>query len=116
LASAGSRRSGPGRYRGRFRQLNLIVDQISDDDTFTARALSGEVEPGRWGFLRAVGLTRRYLIIHPPVDTLDLSPAAPGVAADPLVWRCTVSCCVARANAGVTDLAMGPGLASWCLT
>src|SRR5947207_757776 len=45
-------------YRGRFRQLSLIVvaDQSSDDDTFTARALSGDAGQYFQGFLRAAGL------------------------------------------------------------
>lgn len=35
-------------YRGRFRDLSLIVlaDQASDDDPFTGRALSGEAGQG----------------------------------------------------------------------
>src|SRR5215475_5166317 len=65
-------------YRGRFQQLSLFVlaDQGSDDDTFTARALSGQAGQQFQGFLTAAGLTTRYLIIRTlPVDTLDLSPA-----------------------------------------
>ena len=76
-------------YRGRFRQLSLLVlaDQGSDDDTFTARALSGETGQSFQGFLTAAGLTRRYLIIRAlPVDTLDLTPAVRLALADnPLV-------------------------------
>jgi len=76
-------------YRGRFRQLSLIVlaDQGSDDDTFTARALSGETGQRFQGFLTAAGLTRRYLIIRAlPVDTLDLTPATRLALADnPLI-------------------------------
>lgn len=76
-------------YRGRFRQLSLIIvaDQSSDDDTFTGRALSGEAGQYFQGFLRAAGLTKRYLIIRTlPVDTLDLSPAMRlALAGDPLV-------------------------------
>jgi len=76
-------------YRGRFRQLSLIVlaDQGSDDDTFTARALSGETGQRFQGFLTAAGLTRRYLIIRAlPVDTLDLTAAMRLALADnPLV-------------------------------
>ncbi len=103
-------------YRGRFRQLSLIIlaDQASDDDTFTARALSGEAGQRFQGFLRAAGLTTRYLIIRTlPVDTLDLAPASrlalvdqPGVRAfhRELLRR------VRQANGGVTALlAMGPG-------
>jgi uracil-DNA glycosylase len=63
-------------YRGRFRQLSLIVlaDQTSQDDLFSARALSGDAGQRFQAFLRAAGLTRRYLILRTlPVDTLDLA-------------------------------------------
>ena len=62
-------------YRGRFRDLSVIVlaDQASNDDLFTGRALSGEAGQRLEGFLRAAGLTRRYLVLRTlPVDTLDL--------------------------------------------
>jgi len=62
-------------YRGRFRRLSLIVlaDQTSNDDVFTGRALSGEAGQSFQGFLRAAGLTTRYLILRTlPVDCLDL--------------------------------------------
>lgn len=65
-------------YRGHFRQLSLLVlaDQESQDDAFTARALSGGAGQHFQGFLHAAGLTRRYLIIRTlPVDTLDLTAA-----------------------------------------
>jgi uracil-DNA glycosylase len=63
-------------YRGRFRDLSLLVlaDQASNDDLFCGRALSGEAGQRLERFLRAAGLTRRYLIVRTlPVDTLDLS-------------------------------------------
>jgi len=63
-------------YRGRFRDLSLLVlaDQASNDDLFCGRALSGEAGQQLERFLRAAGLTRRYLIVRTlPVDTLDLS-------------------------------------------
>jgi uracil-DNA glycosylase len=63
-------------YRGRFSQLSLVVlaDQMSHDDLFTGRALSGNAGQHFQAFLRAAGLTRRYLIIRSlPVDTLDLT-------------------------------------------
>jgi uracil-DNA glycosylase len=63
-------------YRGRFRDLSLLVlaDQASNDDLFTGRALSGEAGQRLERFLRAAGLTRRYLILRTlPVDTLDLT-------------------------------------------
>lgn len=65
-------------YRGRFRHLSLVIlaDQTSHDDLFTGRALSGEAGQRFQGFLRAAGLTLRYLIIRTlPVDTLDLDAA-----------------------------------------
>ena len=65
-------------YRGRFRDLSLIVlaDQASDDDLFTGRALSGEAGQRLAQLLRAAGLERRYLVLRTlPVDTLDLTPA-----------------------------------------
>jgi uracil-DNA glycosylase len=63
-------------YRGRFRDLSLVVlaDQASDDDLFTGRALSGEAGQRLERFLHAAGLTRRYLVLRTlPVDTLDLT-------------------------------------------
>jgi hypothetical protein len=63
-------------YRGRFRNLSLLVlaDQASNDDLFTGRALSGEAGQRLERFLAAAGLTRRYLILRTlPVDTLDLT-------------------------------------------
>jgi uracil-DNA glycosylase len=63
-------------YRGRFRDLSLIVlaDQASNDDLFTGRALSGEAGQRLERFLHAAGLTHRYLILRTlPVDTLDLT-------------------------------------------
>jgi uracil-DNA glycosylase len=63
-------------YRGRFRDVSLVVlaDQASDDDLFTGRALSGEAGQRLERFLRAAGLTRRYLVVRTlPVDTLDLT-------------------------------------------
>jgi uracil-DNA glycosylase len=63
-------------YRGRFRDLSLLVlaDQASNDDLFSGRALSGEAGQRLERFLRAAGITRRYLIVRTlPVDTLDLT-------------------------------------------
>jgi uracil-DNA glycosylase len=103
-------------YRGRFRQLSLLVvaDQGSDDDTFTARALSGQAGQYFQGFLTAAGLTKRYLIIRTlPVDTLDLSPAKRLALADnPLVQALHRELLrrLRSKNAGATAvLAMGPG-------
>lgn len=103
-------------YRGRFRQLSLFVvaDQGSSDDTFTARALSGEAGQYFQGFLTAAGLTERYLIIGTlPVDTLDLSPATRLTLADnPMVQALHRELLrrLRSKNADATAvLAMGPG-------
>jgi uracil-DNA glycosylase len=72
-------------YRGRFRQLSLVVlaDQSSEDDLFSGRALSGEAGQQVQGFLRAAGLTQRYLILRTlPVDTLDLTAAGRAALVD----------------------------------
>ena len=103
-------------YRGRFRNLSLIVlaDQASDDDVFTGRALSGEAGQRFQGFLAAAGLTQRYLVLRTiPVDTLDLSAAQRQAIVDTpkvqalqreLLRRVIVQ------NAGVAALlAVGPG-------
>jgi uracil-DNA glycosylase len=103
-------------YRGRFRHLSLFVlaDQGSDDDTFTARALSGQAGQYFQGFLTAAGLSERYLIIRTlPVDTLDLSPAEQLALADnPLVQALHRELLrrLRSENADATAvLAMGPG-------
>jgi uracil-DNA glycosylase len=103
-------------YRGRFRDLSLVVlaDQASDDDLFTGRALSGEAGQRLQEFLGAAGLTRRYLVLRTiPVDTLDLSPAKrQSIVDDPRV-QATHRELLRRlmaANGGVAAfLAMGPG-------
>ena len=54
----------------------MLADQASHDDLFTARALTGEAGQRFQNFLRAAGLTKRYLILRTlPVDTLDLTDA-----------------------------------------
>jgi uracil-DNA glycosylase len=103
-------------YRGRFKQLSLVVlaDQTSEDDVFTARSLSGDAGQRFQGFLRAAGLTRRYLIVRTlPVDTLDLTAQKRDVLVDqPRVQafhRELLSRVLAQ-NSGVTALlAMGRG-------
>jgi uracil-DNA glycosylase len=103
-------------YRGRFGQLSLIVlaDQTSEDDVFAAHALAGEAGQQFQGFLRAAGLTKRYLIVRTlPVDTLDRSAAQRQALVDnpkvqalhrELLQR------VRSSNGGVSALlAMGPG-------
>jgi uracil-DNA glycosylase len=103
-------------YRGRFRQLSLVIlaDQSSEDDIFSGRALSGEAGQRFQAFLRAAGLTQRYLILRAlPVDTLDLTASKrislvdnPKVRA---LHRELLSRVIA-ANGNVAALiAMGPG-------
>lgn len=103
-------------YRGRFRQLSLIVlaDQSSQDDLFSGRALSGEAGQQFQGFLRAAGLTQRYLIIRTlPVDTLDLTAAKRASLVDNPQVRALHRELLSRviaANGNVAALvAMGPG-------
>jgi uracil-DNA glycosylase len=105
-------------YRGRFTDVSLVVlaDQTSDDDLFTARALTGEAGQRFQNFLRAAGLTRRYLIVRTlPVDTLDLTQAQRNA----LVDRAEVQALhrelldrVHAQNPGIAALvALGPGAA-----
>jgi uracil-DNA glycosylase len=103
-------------YRGRFGQLSLVIlaDQTSEDDLFTGRALSGEAGQQFQGFLRAAGLTQRYLILRTlPVDALDLSAAKRNMLVDNPKVRAVHRELLRRvigANGGVAALAaMGPG-------
>ena len=102
-------------YRGRFKSLSLVIlaDQRSADDTFTGRALSGDAGQRFQGFLRAAGLTKRYLVIRTlPVDTLDLTAAKRATLVDHPKVRALHRELLRRvrsSNAGVTALlAMGP--------
>jgi uracil-DNA glycosylase len=103
-------------YRGRFKQVSLVVlaDQASDDDVFTARALSGDAGQRFQGFLTAAGLTRRYLIIRTlPVDTLDLTTSRQNALVDDAHVQALHRELLHRVfsqNAGITALvAMGRG-------
>ncbi|HKE97865.1 MAG TPA: uracil-DNA glycosylase family protein [Actinomycetes bacterium] len=103
-------------YRGRFRDLSLVVlaDQASQDDLFTGRALSGDAGQRLERFLRAAGLTRRYLIVRTlPVDTLDLGPARRAGLADQPQVRAFHRELLRRVRAQNPDvaalLALGPG-------
>jgi len=72
-------------YRGRLRkgQLLVLADQQSEDDLFTARALTGNVGQHLQAMLRAIGLTTRYAIIRTlPVHTLGENAANVRAAAD----------------------------------
>jgi uracil-DNA glycosylase len=103
-------------YRGRFTNVSLLVlaDPASDDDTFTGRALSGEAGQQLAGFLRAAGVTQRYLVLRTiPVDDLDLTPARRlAIVDDPKVQAFQREL-LGRVRAGnpswSTLLAVGPG-------
>ena len=103
-------------YRGRFSNVSLVVlaDQASDDDLFTARALTGEAGQRFQSFLRAAGLTKRYLIVRAlPVDTLDLTTAQRNALLDHAAVQALHRELLQRvkaANSGITALvALGPG-------
>jgi uracil-DNA glycosylase len=103
-------------YRGRFRDLSLLVlaDQASNDDLFSGRALSGEAGQRLERFLRAAGITRRYLIVRTlPVDTLDLTESRRNRLVDRPETRALLRELLRRVRAdnppaGVL-LALGPG-------
>jgi uracil-DNA glycosylase len=107
--------TGPA-YRGRFRDLSLVVlaDQHSQDDLFAGRALCGEAGQHLQQFLAAAGLTRRYLILRTvPVDTSDLTAARRrAIADDPQVralHREVLRRVVADNGEIAAVLAVGPG-------
>src|SRR5690606_30510578 len=55
----------------------VLADQLSHDDFFSTRALTGAGGQRLQAFLKALGVTQSYAIIRTaPVDTLDLSDAA----------------------------------------
>jgi hypothetical protein len=97
-------------YRGRFRQLSLVVlaDQASQDDLFSGHAMSGEAGQRLQGFLRAAGLSQRYLILRSiPVDTLDLTASARNAIADDARVRAVhreLLARIAAANGGLAAL------------
>jgi uracil-DNA glycosylase len=65
-------------YRGRPGQASVIVlaDRDTHDDLLTARALTGEDGQRLQGFLRAAGLTKKYLILRVlPVNTQGAAAA-----------------------------------------
>ncbi len=62
-------------YRGRLASARVLIlaDQESQDDLFTGRALTGDAGQHLQEFLRAMGITRSYLILRVlPVDSSDL--------------------------------------------
>jgi hypothetical protein len=63
-------------YRGRPGDARILVlaDQESQDDLFLYRALTGDAGQRFQEFLRAMGITKSYLILRVlPVDTLGLA-------------------------------------------
>ncbi|MCO5143701.1 MAG: hypothetical protein M9962_11485 [Oligoflexia bacterium] len=78
-------------YRGRLQKAKVIVlaDQMSHDDFFSTRALTGDAGQKLQSFLYALGLTESYAIIRTlPVDTLDLSDSErEAVIMDPQVVK-----------------------------
>ncbi len=65
-------------YRGRLTNVTLAVltDPAGPDDLFTGRALTGDAGQRFQQFLRAAGLTSRYVIIRTvPVDTTGMTAA-----------------------------------------
>jgi hypothetical protein len=72
-------------YRGRPGQAAIIVlaDRDSHDDLLTARAVTGDDGQRLQGFLRAAGLTEKYLILRVlPVNTRGASSATLRAAVD----------------------------------
>ena len=103
-------------YRGRFKKVSLLVltDPDGADDLFCARAWCGESGQRFQGFLRAAGLTTRYLILRTvPVDTSDLTPPARDALIDRpeiLALHQALLSAVAGANPTLAAvLAVGPG-------
>lgn len=63
-------------YRGRFEDVTMLVlaEPGGDDDLFSGRALTGDDGQHLQEWMRAVGITRRYLILRvPPFDTTGTS-------------------------------------------
>lgn len=76
-------------YRGNFKKPELLIlaDQESNDDMFSARALTGTGGQRLQTLLNALGMRHKYVIIRTlPVDTLDLSiEKATEIAMNPAV-------------------------------
>jgi hypothetical protein len=90
---------GPS-YRGRLAEPAILVlaDQASQDDLFTARALTGEAGQRLQGWLRAAGVTKRYGILRTlPVDSLGSPTAAVERAADHSAVQSILAAVIAKA-------------------
>jgi uracil-DNA glycosylase len=101
-------------YRGRPAEARVLVlaDQESSDDLFTGRALTGDAGQRFQELLRAMGITRSYLILRVlPVDTRDLSAAQVDALVDDATVQAVYSAIVQQAVAPVSTavaLTMGP--------
>jgi hypothetical protein len=72
-------------YRGRPGEARVLVlaDQESHDDLFLFRAMTGDAGQRFQEFLRAMGITKRYVILRVlPVDTLDLTASSVNAIVD----------------------------------
>ena len=101
-------------YRGRPGQATVVAlaDQDSHDDLFTGRALTGEGGQHLQELLRAMGITKSYLILRVlPVDTLDLPAATIDAIVDNAKVRALHAAIVQRviaASSTALALVIGP--------
>jgi hypothetical protein len=101
-------------YRGRPAEARVLVlaDQESNDDLFTGRAMTGEAGQRFQEFLRAMGITRSYLILRVlPVDTSDLSDAQVNSIVDHAKTRALYGAAVQQVTAAASTavvLTVGP--------
>jgi hypothetical protein len=101
-------------YRGRPAEAHVLVlaDQESHDDLFLFRAMTGDAGQRFQEFLRAMGITRSYVIVRVlPVDTLGLAANRIDAIVDhpqvQLVYRTIVERIVAASGASLA-LVVGP--------
>lgn len=101
-------------YRGRPAEARVLVlaDQESSDDLFTGRAMTGDAGQRFQEFLRAMGITRSYLILRVlPVDTSDLSDAQIDAIVDHARTRALYGAAVQQVTAAASTavvLTVGP--------
>jgi uracil-DNA glycosylase len=101
-------------YRGRPDRARILVlaDQESHDDLFMFRALTGDAGQRFQEFLRAMGITKSYLILRVlPVDTLGLPASTVRTIVDHAqvrqLYRTIVERLVAAGNTALV-LCVGP--------
>ncbi len=101
--------------RGRTQRVSLLVlvDQESQDDLFTGRAVTGDAGQRVQAFLGAAGLTTSYCILRVlPVDTLGVAAAAVNAVVDHpqvrAVYRAIVAAIAAASPHLGGVLAVGP--------